>query len=273
MSSTSWHFESQHQWSGLLVEPLPQLFRGILARNRTAWAVNTCLSTNQRPETINFGLQSSSDQTMSGIVTEDTDGSDAIKMQCLPLYSLLLALGNPTVDFLSLDIEGAEYKVLLTIPWEKVNIRTLSVETQFAGDLMEGSRKDIISLLTGAGFTHMGALARDDIFFKLPAGQSSPAVQLRDVAIRTPTRWCEFFMVSAEQVADHCRLRYPRDYMRPHLASSLPPCLQRTQCPWTLPVLANTMQMFLPWQTVLGYNCQIWLFGASLIETVQNLYK
>ena len=28
-----------------------------------------------------------------------------MKMQCFPLYTLLLALGNPTVDFLSLDIE------------------------------------------------------------------------------------------------------------------------------------------------------------------------
>jgi hypothetical protein len=29
-------------------------------------------------------------------------------MQCFPLYSILAALGNPTVDLLSLDIEGAE---------------------------------------------------------------------------------------------------------------------------------------------------------------------
>ena len=32
-------------------------------------------------------------------------------IQCLPIYSLILAAGNPTVDYLSLDIEGAEIKV------------------------------------------------------------------------------------------------------------------------------------------------------------------
>ena len=32
-------------------------------------------------------------------------------MQCFPLYSILLAVGNPTLDYLSLDIEGAELKV------------------------------------------------------------------------------------------------------------------------------------------------------------------
>ena len=44
-------------------------------------------------------------------------------MQCLPLYSILLALGNPTVHHFSLDIEGAELPVLKTVPWEKVDIR------------------------------------------------------------------------------------------------------------------------------------------------------
>ena len=42
-------------------------------------------------------------------------------LQCLPLYTLLLALGNPTVHYLSLDIEGAEFPVLTSIPWNKVN--------------------------------------------------------------------------------------------------------------------------------------------------------
>ena len=44
-------------------------------------------------------------------------------VQCLPLYTLLLAMGNPTVDFFSLDVEGAEIKVLETIPFDKVDIK------------------------------------------------------------------------------------------------------------------------------------------------------
>ena len=34
------------------------------------------------------------------------------QVQCLPLASLLLALDNPTVNYLSLDLEGAELEVL-----------------------------------------------------------------------------------------------------------------------------------------------------------------
>ena len=40
-----------------------------------------------------------------GIADERVNVSKTMKMQCFPLYTLLLALGNPTVDFLSLDIE------------------------------------------------------------------------------------------------------------------------------------------------------------------------
>ena len=41
-------------------------------------------------------------------------------LQCMPLYTILLAMGNPTVHFFSLDVEGAEFPVLKTIPWDKV---------------------------------------------------------------------------------------------------------------------------------------------------------
>ena len=34
-----------------------------------------------------------------------------IRVQCFPLYSVLMALGNPTIHFFSLDIEGAELMV------------------------------------------------------------------------------------------------------------------------------------------------------------------
>ena len=45
----------------------------------------------------------------------------------MSFHSLILALGNPRVDLLSLDIEGAEYLVLQTLPWEKVTFDICSV--------------------------------------------------------------------------------------------------------------------------------------------------
>ena len=56
------------------------------------------------------------------------------KEVCLPLYSILLALGNPTVDYFSLDIEGAELGVLRSIPWDKINVK-VRLMTYFCGPL------------------------------------------------------------------------------------------------------------------------------------------
>jgi len=36
------------------------------------------------------------------------------------MYPILLAIGRTHVDYLSLDVEGLEYKILRTIPWHKV---------------------------------------------------------------------------------------------------------------------------------------------------------
>ena len=49
-------------------------------------------------------------------------------VECYPLYSLLLAMDQTTVDFLSLDIEGAELAVLRTVPWDKVRGGVLSID-------------------------------------------------------------------------------------------------------------------------------------------------
>ena len=62
---------------------------------------------------------------MAGITLEEREGN--LRLQCLPLYTILLALGNPTVNYFSLDIEGAEYPVLQTIPWDKVDIQVQSL--------------------------------------------------------------------------------------------------------------------------------------------------
>ena len=42
--------------------------------------------------------------------------SNHIQALCLPLISILNAVGNPVVDYFSLDIEGVELDVLKTIP-------------------------------------------------------------------------------------------------------------------------------------------------------------
>ena len=43
------------------------------------------------------------------------DTMRTIKVQCFPIYSVLKAIGNPRIDYFSLDIEGAELQVTYNI--------------------------------------------------------------------------------------------------------------------------------------------------------------
>ena len=62
------------------------------------------------------------------------------------------ALGVPTVDYFSLDIEGAEYQVLKTIPFKELNIKLFGIEIVHAGKIFNGTEEDITTLLTSNGF-------------------------------------------------------------------------------------------------------------------------
>ena len=53
---------------------------------------------------------------------KDAPVRTVVDVPCLPIFTLLAALDFPTVDFFSLDVEGAELGILQTIPWEKVSI-------------------------------------------------------------------------------------------------------------------------------------------------------
>ena len=68
--------------------------------------------------------------------------------------------GNPTVDFFSLDVEGAEYSILRTIPFHKVDIRVIMVEM----DHSKGG--EIIELMESNGYRIHKKMLHDTIFVK-----------------------------------------------------------------------------------------------------------
>jgi hypothetical protein len=50
------------------------------------------------------------------------------KVPCFPVASLLTALNRTKVNYFSLDVEGYEFDILQTIPFDKIHIYVLSVE-------------------------------------------------------------------------------------------------------------------------------------------------
>jgi hypothetical protein len=133
-------------WTGILIEPSPENFRNLTTKNRKSFALNVCLSPKPYPIRVEFNaflgvgginreLGPKADEEEDLVETaqlkqiRSEDGHwNLVQSQCFPLYSILLAVNRTTVDFLSLDVEGHELKILQTIPWHKIELNSMSVE-------------------------------------------------------------------------------------------------------------------------------------------------
>lgn len=127
--------EIKRNWTGLLIEPNPERFGLLLDKHRRAFSINSCISIDKRISRVDFiltpfvggikGLEES--QELKYFRDQSSDKINA-KVQCFPLYALLLAIGNPSVDVFSLDVEAAELPVLKMIPFEEVDIKVFIIE-------------------------------------------------------------------------------------------------------------------------------------------------
>jgi len=188
--STSLYFELKHGWTGLLIEPYTRLYRQGLTKHRNITSINACLSPVPHAAKMKYSIDREG-LTLDGVVLPE---STEIEVECFPLYSMLLALGNPTVNYFSLDIEGAEFQVLQTIPWEKVDIQVLSIETHFVGERSAGSKEELIDFLDDKGYKHFpGAHKVEDVFFHYEGIARKIYNDLfvrRDVACKSDTKHC-----------------------------------------------------------------------------------
>ncbi|XP_046449258.1 protein Star-like isoform X2 [Daphnia pulex] len=135
--SNTFFMERYLDWNGLLIEADQKSFSKLLSRNRKAFSLPNCISTKPYPIKVLFNGPNNA----GGLIVEtleannntsksrDEDNNDSVyTVQCFPFYSILLAVGRTDVDYFGLDVEGSEYKILETIPWHKVNIKTMTVE-------------------------------------------------------------------------------------------------------------------------------------------------
>jgi len=155
-TSNSLWYELKHNWSGLLIEPLPEVcFKGQNV-NRKAWSSCSCISTFTKPRFVEV----EKDPKFMGLVIKEKPNTK-VKVpvqQCFPLFSYIKALDFPTVNLLSLDIEGAEFAVLKTIPWDKVDIEVLLIELIHAGSQFKGSREEIHKFLSSKNYVYLGTI-------------------------------------------------------------------------------------------------------------------
>ncbi|RLD66243.1 MAG: FkbM family methyltransferase [Bacteroidetes bacterium] len=127
--SNTYLLESKYNWSGICIEANPVTFKK-LKRNRRAECLNICLDRSEGE--VNFVLRGE----MGGIVDQDLDNKESHtinnKVIKLKTMSLNRVLGDKnelnSIDYLSIDAEGAEERILAEFDFHKYTFKCITIE-------------------------------------------------------------------------------------------------------------------------------------------------
>jgi len=165
--SNSLFFESIG-WSGICIEPNPIQF-DILKTKRTCEYYKYAIS--DKEEIATFFQIKEGPSTLSGLVNEftenaitrinsslisDSTGFDYITVECKRFDQIVK---NTNIDYLSIDTEGNELKILKSIDFNKYNIDVLTVENN-------NYDNTIINFMISVNYNFIGRLGCDEVYMK-----------------------------------------------------------------------------------------------------------
>jgi FkbM family methyltransferase len=128
--SNSMLFEHCLGWSGLLIEGQPANAKHLLVNRPCTKKVAEAVCAKGGDGFVSMSLQEGTAYDLS--VREGAQASvQSVKVPCRPLSEILAEHSITRINFFSLDVEGAELKVLQTFDWSKVKIDVLMVEADF----------------------------------------------------------------------------------------------------------------------------------------------
>lgn len=168
--SNSYFFESVRGWTGLCIEPNPEVFE-LLTKNRKCQLEQ--LAVGDSMGTLSFEIVEG-DEMLSGVSTEynrrhqlrirdsvrENKGfRRIINVEMKPIQSLLDAHGFNHVDLLSIDTEGSELSVLRGLDFESTRVSVIVIERNYESGAVP-------KLLKSKGFTRLMALGFDDIYVR-----------------------------------------------------------------------------------------------------------
>jgi len=127
-SSNTYILECRYAWNGICVEANPDSFKR-LKKNRRAICVNACLDSVEG--FVDFAKRG----VMGGIISPDKlnkepdKSCEVIRIKTQTLNSLLREKNAPhEIDYLSIDIEGAEESVLGSFSFKEYLFKCITIE-------------------------------------------------------------------------------------------------------------------------------------------------
>ena len=170
MDSNSLFFERERGWTGLCIEANPDIIN-TLRKNRTCDVLHAavmdkddCMAAYIK---INGGLfgwggvkEAIEPQHMARILEKTSeDDRETVLVRSITLQKALTAFKMFKIDYATLDIEGAEYKVLKSFPFNRFDIEVFEIENNFDNYPIE-------ELMINVGFKKINRLGVSDIYQK-----------------------------------------------------------------------------------------------------------
>ena len=153
--SNTFTLEKNYNWNGICIEALDNFYKKCL-QTRKCVVVKECVdSSNKRIKFLeNDGC--------SGIIAKDCDNKNivkdrTIKMKTKTLEEILDENNSPNIiDYFSLDVEGAEFRILEKFPFEKYKFLVLGIERP---------KKNLLKLLKKHNYIKLDKKGGQDTFF------------------------------------------------------------------------------------------------------------
>ena len=161
--SNTWVLEKELGWSGILVEPDP-VNAALLRRLRKTMLCQVA-AYDTDGETVELVMAGSFSGTLPDLGQDVWGpvraGRPTVLVQTRTLATILRQHGAPRIiDFLSLDTEGSELRILRNFPFGDYTFGAVCVEHNF----VSRQRQALRDLLTGNGYRFAGERGVDDCY-------------------------------------------------------------------------------------------------------------
>ena len=190
--SNTYFFEKYRGWKGVCIEPRKETFQ-TLSKNRNCILENIGLSDKTGTETfiqiegagaMLSGIENDYPELHKNRISREhaSDLKKKIVINCDTLNNVLAKHGISRVDFLSIDTEGSEEKILKATDFTKIYVETLTVENNYNTDSLK-------KLMRSKGFIFVRSLGCDEVYLNRKNAQAFWNVIL---AGRLATVWHKF---------------------------------------------------------------------------------
>jgi len=162
--SNSYLFETELEWNGICIEPLPNIFKK-LEKNRKCILENCAISDVEGVmDFVSINGLNAAGEMLSGFNRENYAKSigrpyEIIKVNTFRLDTILNKHNVKYADFCSIDTETTEMSVLKSIDWNNYQIKYICIERN-------GRDKEIIDFLKPYGYVYVIDIVGDIILKK-----------------------------------------------------------------------------------------------------------